>query len=374
MSTRVLLTGGGTAGHLFPAIAVGEQLAEADANVEILLVAAVSDRDNTILAQSNLPAAFICARPFPYGFCWQIVPSVAGLLHGLIQALGLLRRFRPTVIFGTGGYVAAPVIMAARLLGIPRVVHIGDAYPDRTGRLLSRGAQLVTLAFASAAQYLPGRRTQHIGAPVRKQILTASRAEGQELLRLAPDRFTVLVTGGSQGARSLNEALLAALPVLLSAPDLQIIHLTGRRGYEAVKAQAETLGAAPPIYHCLAYLEQMGAVLAAADLVVSRAGSSSTGEATALGKPLVLVPYPYAAGHQKYNAAELEAAGAALVIPDEQLSGVKLAEVVLGLYRDKERRRRMAQASAAWGRPEAAQHIARILMEVERIGPTPLSA
>ena len=364
MSARVVLAGGGTAGHLFPAIAVGEQLAKADADVEILLVAASSDRDNAVLAQSGLPAAFICARPFPYGLSWQIVPSVAGLLRGLIQALGLLRRFRPTMIFGTGGYVAAPVIIAARLLGIPRVVHIGDAYPDRTGRLLSRGAQPVTLAFAAAAEYLPGRRTQHIGTPVRKQILTADAARGRELLGLAPDRFTVLVTGGSQGAHSINEALLAALPTLLAEPDFEIIHLSGRRGYEAVKTQAEALGAAPPAYHCLAQLEQMGAALAAADLVVSRAGSSSIGEATALGKPLVLVPYPYAAGHQEYNAAEVEEVGAAMVIPDEQLSGSKLAEVVLGLRRDEQQRTEMAQASAAWGRPEAAQDIARILLEM----------
>jgi len=264
MSTRVMLAGGGTAGHLFPAIAVGEQLAEAE--TEILLVAASSDRDNAVLAQSGLPAAFICARPFPYGLSWQIVPSVAGLLRGLIQALGLLRRFRPAVIFATGGYVAAPVIMAARLLRIPRVIHIGDAYPDRTGRLLSRRAQLVTLAFAAATEYLPGRRTEHIGTPVRKQILSGSRAEGQELLGLAPDRFTVLVTGGSQGARSLNEALMAALPRLLAEPEFQVVHLTGRREYEAVKTQGEALGAAPPVYHCLAHLEQMGAALAAADL------------------------------------------------------------------------------------------------------------
>ena len=362
MSTRIVLAGGGTAGHLFPAIAVGEQLADAEA--EILLVAASSDRDNTILAQSNLPAAFVSAQPFPYQLSWQMFASTAGLLRGLRQALGLLRRFRPAVIFGTGGYVAAPVIIAARLLRIPRVIHIADAYPDRTGRLLSRGAQLVTLAFPGAARYLPGRRTKCVGSPVRKQILAASCAEGQELLGLEPDRFTVLVTGGSQGARSINEALMAALPTLLAKPDLQIVHLTGNRDYETVKAEAEALGATPPAYHCLAYLEQMGAVLAAADLVASRAGSSSIGEATALGKPLVLVPYPYAAGHQKYNAAAVEEAGAALVIPDEKLSGAKLAEVVIELRQDEQHFIEMTRASAGWGRPEAAQDIARILLGV----------
>ncbi len=362
MSARVVLAGGGTAGHLFPAIAVGEQLAEADA--EILIIAASSDQDDTVLAQSGLPAAFISARPFPYQLSWQMVPSIAGLLRALLQAISLLRRFRPTVVLGTGGYVAAPVVMAAWLLRIPRVVHIGDAYPDRTGRLLSRGAQLVTLAFPGTVRYLPGRRIKYVGIPVRRQILSATPAQGQELLGLEPDRFTVLVTGGSQGARNINQALLGALPTLLAEPELQVVHLTGKRNYEAVKAQAEALSVSPPAYHCLAYLEQMGAALAAADLVVSRAGSSSIGEATALGKPLVLVPYPYAAGHQSYNAAELEETGAALVIPDEKLSAARLAEVVLELHQDEQRRIEMAQSSAAWGRPSAAQEIAKILLEL----------
>ena len=363
MAARIILAGGGTAGHLFPAIAVGERLAEVEGTT-VLLVAADSDRRNTVLAASGLPSAFVLAKPFPYRLSWQLVPSLAASLRSSAWAIALLRRFRPTAVFGTGGYVMAPVMVAAAFMRIPRVVHICDAYPDRAGQLLSRGAQLVTLAFPSAATHLHGRATRVTGVPVRRQTLSANRAHGQELLGLRPERFTVLVTGGSQGARSLNEALLAALPTLLSETSLQIVHLTGPRQFAAVRQQADDLEAGPPAYHCLSYLEQMGPALAAADLVVSRAGSSSIGEATALGRPLVLVPYPYAAGHQKYNAAAVEEAGAAMVIPDEQLSGPKLAEVVLGLRRDEQRRTAMAEASAAWGRPEAAQDIARILLEV----------
>ena len=362
MSARILLAGGGTAGHLFPALAVGEQLRELAEQVDILLVGTRSDRDNPLLTQSGLPSAFICARPFPYGLSWQLLPSGLALLWSTAQALAVVRRFRPTVIFGTGGYVSAPVVSAGGLLGIPRVVHIGDAYPDRTGRLVSRGAKLVTLAFATAGQHLGGRTIRHTGTPVRQQILIASRSQGQELLGLDADRFIVLVTGGSQGARSLNQALLAALPQLLADADLQIVHLVGRRDYDTVKTEADRLGASPEQYNCYAFLEQMGPAMAAADLIVSRAGSSSIGEATALGKPLILIPYPHAAGHQKYNAAEVEKAGAAVVIEDSDLSGATLAAVILALREDDERRAAMAEASTAWGGPEAARDIAQLLL------------
>ncbi len=364
MSARIVLAGGGTAGHLFPALAVGEQLRELDDDIEILLIVAQSDHGNSVIEHSGLPSAFIAARPFPYRLSWRLLPSSLALLGGVAQAIRLLRRFRPTVIFGTGGYVSAPIMSAGRLLRVPRVVHIGDAYPDRTGRLASRGAKLVTLAFAAAAEYLPAAETIHTGAPVRQQILTASREEGRKLLGLAPDRFTVLVTGGSQGAHSINQALLAALPALLAEAEIQIVHLAGERDYDAVKVAAHRLGAQPPMYRCLAFMERMGEAMAAADLIVSRAGSSSIGEATALGKPLILIPYPHAAGHQSYNAAEIAGAGGAVVIADAELCGPALAERILALYGDHEERTAMAQASAAWGRPGAAREIAQLVMAV----------
>ena len=364
MTARVVLAGGGTAGHLFPALAVGEQLRELDDDVEIMLIGAQSDRGNSVLEHSGLPSAFIAARPFPYRLSWRLLPSSVALLRSTVQALRLLWRFRPTVIFGTGGYVTAPVMSAGRLLRVPRVVHIGDACPDRTGRLASRGARLVTLAFAAAGEYLPGVETIHTGAPVRQQILAASRQEGRELLGLAPDRFTVLVTGGSQGARSINQALLAALPQLLAEADVQIVHLAGERDYDDVKAEAERLGARPPAYRCHAFVTRVGRAMAAADLIVSRAGSSSIGEATARGKPLILIPYPHAAGHQSYNAAEVAEAGGAVVIPDAELCGPALAQRILALYKDTEERAVMARASAAWGRPEAARNIAQLLMKI----------
>ena len=220
----------------------------------------------------------------------------------------------------------------------------------------------ITVTFAEAGRYLPAAKVIHTGGPLRRQIMHADPLQGRELLGLEADRFTVLVMGGSQGAQRINEALLAALPTLLEEEGLQIVHLTGQQHYEKVRQQVEQVGARAPAYQCHAYLEQMGPALATADLVVSRAGSSSLAEATALGKPLILVPYPYAAGHQKYNAAAVGEVGAAEVIDNDSLCGPALSEAILRLYRDEHSCQGMAAASQQWGCTDAAEQIAQLLL------------
>ncbi len=363
MTKRIVLAGGGTAGHLFPGLAVAQQLQQADDDVEVLLIGAHAALDERLLPRTGFQHHLIDARPFPYGVSLRAISRLYWLANSTITALRLLRRFDPTIVFSAGGYVAAPVVVAGRLLGIPAMVHVSDAFPDRASRLLSRWARAITLAFDEAASYFPVNKIIYTGVPVRREIVTATTAEGRELLGLAADKFTVLVTGGSQGARRINEALVSALPTLLAEEHLQIVHLTGDRGYENVKQQAQQWSAASPAYQYHAYLEQMGPALAAADLVVSRAGSSSLGEATALGKPLILIPYPYAGGHQKYNAGVVQQAGGAEVIDNEALHGAVLGRAILELYEDGRRRQAMAEASRKWGRPDAAQRIAQLLLK-----------
>lgn len=362
MTKRIVLAGGGTAGHLFPALAVAQQLQQVSGDVEVLLIGAHGALDERLLPQAGLRHHFIDARPFPYSVSLRTLCSLYRLMASTAVAARLLRRFRPMIIFSAGGYVAAPVVAAGRLLGIPVVMHVCDAYPDRASRWLSRWAVAITLAFAEAGSYFPADKIIHTGVPVREEVLTATAAAGQQLLGLEADKFTVLVTGGSQGARRINEAVLSGLPALLADEHLQIVHLTGHRDYQNVTQQARQRGAAPPAYQCYAYLEEMGPALAAVDLVVSRAGSSSLGEATVLGKPLILIPYPYAAGHQKYNAAAVQRAGGAKVIDNEALSGPVLAEAILQLYGDHRRRQAMTEASRKWGRPAAARQIAQLLL------------
>lgn len=362
MSKRVVLAGGGTAGHLFPSWAVAQRLREVSDKVQVLLIGAYAPLDEQLLPQAGLPYRFIAARPFPYAVSLRAIASLYRLVAATVAARRILRDFQPTAIFGAGGYVAAPVVAAGRLLRIATVVHVCDAYPDRASRLLSRWATAITVTFAEVAEYLPSPKVVHTGGPLRRQIVHATALQGRELLGLDADRFTVLVMGGSQGAQRVNEGLVAALPTLLEESGLQIVHLTGQRHHEKVRQQVHAIGGRPPAYQCHAYLEQMGPALAAADLVVSRAGSSSIAEATARGKPLILVPYPYAGGHQKYNAAAVTRIGAAEVIDNDRAIGAVLGEAILKLYRDEPRRQAMAEASQKWGRTDAAERIAELLL------------
>ena len=207
---RVLLTGGGTAGHLFPSIAVAQAvLAEEEA--ELLLVSSRHGLDAEILAQHGLPYEPISARPFPYGLSWRLFSGVWGLLRGAAQARRIITRFQPDVVMSSGGYVAAAVVPVAARRRLPIVAHVSDAYPDRTNRFLRRWATVTTLAHEEAERYFEGCECRVVGQPIRKEFFATGREEGAAALGLDPERPVLLVTGGSQGARSLNRAVQVGL-------------------------------------------------------------------------------------------------------------------------------------------------------------------
>ncbi len=363
MSTHIVLAGGGTAGHLFPSVAVAQSLMELSPEVELLLLGARRGLDAELLEQLNLPHKLLSARPFPYALSLRWLSSLMALGWSVLQAFRALRRFRPDVLFASGGYVAAPGVLAARLLGVPCVIHVGDVLPDRTNRVLRRYARRITLTFEASAEYFPIEKTVHTGPPIRKEILGYSREDGLAHFGLDCARKTLLVTGGSQGARPINRAVSEALPELLARDDLQTVHLTGQLDYEEVAARAAELEAEPPAYRCLPFCHEMGLAYAAADIILSRAGSSSLGEGLALGKPMIVVPYPHAAGHQMANARPLAEAGAVVIIENAELTGQSLVTTLAALLDDPDRLAAMAEASRKLGKPDAADVIARLLLE-----------
>jgi len=360
---RVALIGGGTAGHLAPGVAVAEALQAVGPDAELLLVAANRDLDHQLLDGSDWPHCFIDAEPFPYRLELGLLTAALAMVRARRQAHDHLRAFGPDVTIGTGGYVALAGVPAAHRLGCPIVLHAPDALPDRASRSLARLADLVTLGYASAQAYFPRCRTVHTGVPIRRAVLAPTRAEGLARLGLAGDRRTLVVMGGSQGAQRLNEAVAAALPRLLERGDLQVLHLTGTRQFEAV--HAATAGFGPEAgYHPVAYLGEMGLVLAAADLVVSRAGANSTAEIMARGVPAVLVPYPHAGGHQRLNALPFAEAGAAVMVGNEELDGERLVSLVAELLGDPARLAAMQAQCVAMGRPQAAEEVARLALQL----------
>ena len=366
-SLRACFVGGGTGGHLYPLLAVAEALRELEPRAELLFIGARTGAERDVLEREGHPYRPISARPVPYRVSPESLLAPLWLLLGLGEAARVLVSFEPHVLVTTGGYVAASVVPAAWSLGVPVVLHDSDALTGRANRLLARWASAVTVAYESARERLNGRHVTWTGQPIRRAVLEAEREPAAAALGVNPRATTVLVTGGSRGARSINSALVEALPELLKQRDLQILHVAGRQRHAEVLADLAQRGIQPGArYHVWDYLYDLHQALACADLVVCRGGSNSLWEAAARGLPAIIVPYPYAAAHQEANAEPFLEAGAAVLVRDAELSGEALVRLIGDLVSDVERRERMGTAARSLVRPEAAVRVAEAALTAAR--------
>jgi UDP-N-acetylglucosamine--N-acetylmuramyl-(pentapeptide) pyrophosphoryl-undecaprenol N-acetylglucosamine transferase len=286
------------------------------------------------------------------------------LTRATIAARRLVRRMRPDVVVGAGGYVSVPVVLAALAQRIPVVLLEQNAVPGRATRMLARRARVVAASFAETAAHLPHAQVVHTGNPIRAEVRAITSRPIGDRLR------SILVTGGSQGARRLNRAVAGCMVELLRTdPELSIVHQCGSLDYEAVERAAAALP--PPLaarYIARPFFDDMAVRIAQSDLVVMRAGGSSIAECAALGRPMIVVPYPHAGGHQRHNAAPYVAAGAAMLIDDAECTPERLGAEIAALVADPMRWREMAASSAALGLPDATDSVVRLI--VEAAGPT----
>ncbi len=310
-----------------------------------------------LVARAGLPFRAIHGAGV-HGVGWRLPLNALDLARGLVEALRIVRAFRPEVVFVTGGFITAPVAAAAWLSQVPVLVYLPDIEPGLAVKLIGRLARRIAVTVDDSKRFFSGRARDVVvtGYPTRPGLEAATRAASRAALGLEPDGLTVLVTGGSRGARSLNRAVLLALPDWLK--DYQVIHLSGQLDWPTVEQARGALPADQQAhYHAFPFMHEMGQALAAADLVVSRAGASALGEYPLFGLPAILVPYPYAWRYQKVNADYLVERGAALRLNDEDLAE-RLAPTVRALLGDPQRLAAMRQAARAAARPAAAQEIA----------------
>lgn len=331
---RVLLAGGGSGGSSAPVLAVAQELRRRR-QCEFLYVGTASGPEREMVARIGIPFRTVETGKLRRYWSLQNFLDLFRLPLGLAQSLSIVGSFRPSVAFAAGGFAAVPPLLAACILRVPTVIHQQDVEPGLANRILAPFATTITVTFADSANHFPRPRTLVTGNPVRAEILEGSREEAARLFGLRSDLPVVLATGGGTGALGLNHLIAGAAPALVSA--CQIIHITGRgKGVDA-----PDLGGG---YNQVEFLaEGMGHVLAAADLVVSRAGLSTLTELAALGKPSVLVPMPRS--HQNANAAVFSNAGAALLLQEDALDPSLLAEAILGLLGDEARLAAMAGAA-----------------------------
>jgi UDP-N-acetylglucosamine--N-acetylmuramyl-(pentapeptide) pyrophosphoryl-undecaprenol N-acetylglucosamine transferase len=289
--------------------------------------------------------------------------SLGRLLAGTFQAALIFRRRKPDVVFLTGGWVGVPVALAAWMFRKPIVIFVPDIEPGLTLKVLGRFATAITATTADTRHYFPRKKLVETNYPLRGDLMAANRADGMKRFGLQDDRITLLVFGGSRGARSINRALLAIVENLLDDLDLQIIHVTGGLDWDEVRAAHANLPAAVAgYYHIFEYLHDIGLAMAASDLVVSRAGASTLGEFPYFHLPAILIPYPHAWRYQRVNAEWLESRGAALCLDDDSLP-TTLEPTLRELIRDAAKRQSMSSAAQALASDQGAENIARVILE-----------
>lgn len=358
----MLIAGGGTGGHLFPALAIADEIKRLEPSANFLFLGTKGKIEARVVPQRGFPFQTIWISGFHRRLTIDNLLFPVKVVVSLVQSLFVIRQFRPDVVIGTGGYVCGPILFVASLLGIPTVIHESNSYPGVTTRLLANRATSVFIAFDAARRWL--KRTGHVrlvGTPTREILGTVPKEEGRRFFHVAANKKTLLVFGGSLGAASINDAVLESIPELLAA-GIQLIWQTGQGDFERVRMaiggrNAGWLGA---------FIDKMEYAFAAADLIVCRSGATTIAELTRVGKPAIVIPYPFAAGdHQTHNARSLAEGGAAVMIADKDARR-NLKEIVIGLLNDPKRLDAMSNASAQLGKPDAGREIATAVLAMIR--------
>ena len=356
---RLIVAGGGTGGHLFPALAVARAAKREDARAEVLFVGTEHGIEANIVPRTEFPIRFITAHGIRKTGILNTLRGAVEIPLGVVQSLGLIREFRPSVALGVGGYASGPTVAAALLLRVPTAIQEQNSVMGTTNRLLARFVDRIFTSWEETDPAPPAGKTLLAGNPVREEVLDTPAAEGDR------DRFHILIFGGSRGARSINLAIAENLAVLAPlANRISIRHQTGVGVAEEIGERYRNAGLAA---EATEFIHDMGAAYRWADLVVCRSGASSLAEITALGKAAIVIPYPYAIGdHQAKNARVLESRGAVRVILDKDLGDAALVKEIRRLVEQPEALQKLAENSRKLGRPEAARTIARELVSMER--------
>lgn len=344
---RVILAGGGTGGHLFPGLAVAREFQRRDPESEILFVGTAQGIEFRVLPKEGFKLETLTVKGIKGRGLRGWLDAAYGVPASLLRSRAILKNFRPDCVVGLGGYASGPMLVAAKLARIRCAIMEQNLRPGFTNQLLGRWADRVLTSYPKSAEFFPGAQVVETGNPVRWRDLPAVAKK---------DKFSLLIFGGSAGARRINYAVVEALKTLTDLKDeIFVTHQTGALDYAAIR---EAYASLPVAAEVTPFIEAMDEAYAAADLVLCRAGATTVAELTAFGKPAILVPYPYAIyDHQRGNAQALQDQGAAEMILDQELTGPILAEKIRGYLSDRARLARMAAAARAVGRPDAAARI-----------------
>ncbi len=369
---RILISGGGTGGHIYPALSVATLLRDTY-NADILYLGSDDGLETELIPAAGFRLARIKAGKLQRFVSWRTLKGVARVPIGMTQAVGIVRNFHADAAFTSGGYVAVPAGLGARINGVPLLMHQQDVPPNLSNKLLAPLATRISVAFADSLRYFPAHKTVQLGNPVRQAILDVRETSPQNAratLGLAPDVPLLLVTGGSQGARYLNQTVCHALPELLN--HCQVLQISGKNLFEETQTLSNNILTDTPIeirqrYRLVPYMDaEMPLALQAAEIVVCRAGAATLSELAVLGKPSILIPLPPALGAspQEVNASMFEQKQAAEVIQNNELKPAQLVERVKINISDYVKLNKMAESAKRLAKPDATQEIVEAIVKM----------
>lgn len=367
---RIVLTGGGTGGHFFPLAAVAKKLKEKLGDeTKFLYLGSSGKLEKEIMERENIPVKHVLSGKMRRYFSWRNFIDIFKIPVGVVQSLWILLKFMPDAVFSKGGHASVPVVLAAWLYRIPILSHESDAMPGISNRILGKFSSHIAISYPSAQKYFLESKVMLTGNPIREEIAQGDPMTAREYFKLIESKPTILVIGGSQGARSINRAVIKILPEILHRA--QIIHQTGEKNFDETERSAAEMGikAGREGYRPTPFLQidELKNALATADLIISRAGANSIANIAAAGKPSILIPLPTAANsHQQMNAYEVARIGGALVLEENNLGETMLLKETIRLLDDEKLRKEMAQKIRAFYHPEAADKIAEGIIELAK--------
>lgn len=357
---NIIIAGGGTGGHVFPAIAIAKELKKTFPDAGITFVGTTRGIESKIAPKEGFDIRFIRSEGLVGKNLFKTIKSALKLPLSFSDSRRILKELQPELVLGVGGYSSGPVLLCASLMGIPTMIHEQNTIPGLANKILGRFVDTIAVTYHESLNYFPRDKTYLTGNPIRSEILTGDRERGYKTFSLDKKLFTIFVFGGSLGASRINSAVSEALAYLEPYKDrIQFLHQTGDKDFDTVREAyrvREFRGTVIPFAH------EMADAYAAADLIISRAGATTLAELTACGKAAILIPYPFAAGkHQEINARKLWDIGAAQMILDRDLNGKTLADLVKYMLEDPDAIGQMERISKSLGNPEAAARILELM-------------
>lgn len=357
---KVVLSGGGTGGHIYPALALMREIRSRYPGATFLYIGTERGLEAEIVPREGVPFASIEVSGFKRKITIANMKTLWQFFMAVNRAKQLIRGFGPDVVIGTGGYVCGPVVYAANKLHIPTLIHEQNVIPGLTNKFLARFTDRVCVSFTGSSQYFPKEKTVVTGNPRATEVAQADGEKGRDSLNLPRDKKIVLIVGGSRGARPINDAFLSVLPRIGEEREIHFVYVTGEAHFAQIQKAVERLEEIPKNLTIRPFIYNMPEVLASTDLIINRSGASFLAEITALGIPAILVPSPYVTNnHQEKNARWMEEQGAAAMILEKDLNGDVLLDQIHRILRQDSVWQDMSRASRKMGQPDAAALVCR---------------